>query len=255
MRLAVCGSRTLLLRRVGQVAFPVVAGVLIKRAFDAFSISGSSWAIWLQIVGALVLIVGAVFLGGDGANTLFQPNAKALAQMLLEDTWKKFIRRTTDAGTWSDNTHVRFVVYIPARWRSIGMSYMIPVHFLDSDPSRNSADFNIRVRTTQGWAGRTLREGKAYVADLDASSDLEGLGLTTDQVHQIRVGLKLRSKVCVPLRRATSVYGVFCIESCDPIGDTKFKDEQLLAEIVSLADPVMSICRTAYWLKSHTPGA
>ena len=227
----------------------VAAGVIATLAFpiDDHRVLSAS----LLLAALIVLVIAACINVASGFS--FRPkNVVALAQMLLEGIWAEFRVKAIAKGVWTDKTHVRFVVYIPMRWMSVGPSYLHVAHFLDSNEERNSADFNIDVRSSQGWAGKALANDKSYAADLDQTDSLMGLNLTAKQMGIVRGVFKLRSKVCVPMKRADrKVYGVFCIESCDPMTVTKLDDTNFLPEVVALAGPVLEVCTTAYRLRKH----
>jgi len=230
---------------------PTLAGFLLSFAFPVVS---SVRTIELLVVIMLLFLLTAIVTHQGGFS--FIPKAThAVTQLMLEELWANFRAELILKGLWDEDQHIRFVIYIPMRWMSIGRSHLIPSHYLDSDPERNSANFSIVVRTANGWAGRTLVDGKPYVADLDQTQSLLDLGLTEREMKRVVEELGIRSKICIPLMADGTAVGVLGLESQHPMSRTKFNQDPVLQEVLALRKPCLKICRTAYWLKEHqVPG-
>ena len=185
----------------------------------------------------------------------FKPSrsAHAVTDILLEELWTDFREEMIRRELWTDTVHLRFTVYLPQHKFISFLSYLIPVHLMDTQEARNNEMFSLAVRTRGGYAGRVFRNGEPCVADLEGDPDsLRDLFLTEKQQATVRDYFRLKSKMCAPLRVwEGKIAGVFAIESTDSINQTRFNDPNVLATIVSFSETIVHVLGAAYRLRSY----
>ena len=253
------GSARFVLRAAASVLFKVLAGAVTATAI-AYAVAGGAGAIWVVPVGlviAAILVFAGVAIDAGMGQRVHQKKTPLwrLTQVLLEEYWTACFNTLVERGHWDKDLHVRFVVYVPLRYALVGRSYLIAMHYLDRDETRNSDEYVIDVRTRSGWAGQVFATGQTMVADLERSGDLIKLYLTEKQEEFVLNTLGLKSKICVPLMAGPdSIVGVFSVESRDPLERSKFQDPQIASLIENVARSVFATCSTAYNLRTHHVG-